>query len=702
MKVATSWARDERSGASRLFSTGALVGPPASRRADPEDVRARIRPYHARLRAGDRALRGHGREVRRRRRHGRLRCSGRARGRRRARRAGRASDPGGDRGAERAAILSSSLQVRVGINTGEAVVALGARPEAGRGDRDRRRRQHRLAAPGRGAGRTGSRSRSRRTGRPGACSSTSRSSRWPVKGKAEPLALFRPLAPRPASASDVTRTYATPLVGRELEKPLLDRVRSSGRSQQRSLPAGHDRRRAGRRARAASVAELFAYLDDRTGSHPLAPGALPSVRRRDHVLGARRDRQGGVRDPRVRLGGGRGGEARAGASPETTRTRLAASAAGAAGRASGGEPADRSRRRSPPGGASSRRCAERRADRARVRGPALGGRGAARVPRAPRRVVGGRAAARCCAPRGRSCTSTAPAAARARETPTRSTSPLCRSGDGRARLGLLERAVLRARRSRRSSSAQAATRSTPRSSCACSRTAACTPAAAEECAGERAGADRRPPRHARPRAQEPASGRGRAREGVLGRRARRDGRPRAGSSSSWRCTSSRARSSSARLARARWKARASTPSGTCSCATSPTPRSRGRSRRPPPGGRRLDRAQGRRAGRRPGGRARPPLPAGARARRAAGRRADAASFASPALRYLALAGRAGAWARRRARRERGSPARSSSPGRRPSSAPELLERWAHAAQQQGRLREAKGARGGSRLSPRAG
>ena len=42
-----------------------------------------------------------------------------------------------------------------------------------------------------------------------------------VKGKARPLALYRPLAPRARFGSDVTRTHTTPLIGRELEKPLL-------------------------------------------------------------------------------------------------------------------------------------------------------------------------------------------------------------------------------------------------------------------------------------------------------------------------------------------------------------------------------------------------------------------------------------------------------------------------------------------------
>ena len=42
-----------------------------------------------------------------------------------------------------------------------------------------------------------------------------------MKGKAEPLALFRPVRARARFGSDVTRTHSTPLVGRELERPLL-------------------------------------------------------------------------------------------------------------------------------------------------------------------------------------------------------------------------------------------------------------------------------------------------------------------------------------------------------------------------------------------------------------------------------------------------------------------------------------------------
>src|SRR5207247_5348399 len=42
-----------------------------------------------------------------------------------------------------------------------------------------------------------------------------------VKGKAEPLALWRPLRPRARFGLEVIRSSTTPLVGRELERTLL-------------------------------------------------------------------------------------------------------------------------------------------------------------------------------------------------------------------------------------------------------------------------------------------------------------------------------------------------------------------------------------------------------------------------------------------------------------------------------------------------
>ena len=191
----------------------------ASEAADPEDVRSRIRPYHARLRQeieryggtvekfiGDAVMAVFGAPVTH---------------EDDAERAVRA----GLRILEAISELNEqdpalSLQVRIGINSGEAVVALGARPEEGEGivTGDVVNTASRLqgAAPVNGI----------------ACSeqtylATERVFDWEelepvaVKGKAEPLALFRPLAPKARFGSDVTRTHATPLVGRELEKSLL-------------------------------------------------------------------------------------------------------------------------------------------------------------------------------------------------------------------------------------------------------------------------------------------------------------------------------------------------------------------------------------------------------------------------------------------------------------------------------------------------
>src|SRR6476469_6940934 len=124
-------AREERKVVSVLFCD--LVGfTAASEAADPEDVRARIRPYHARLRQdieryggtvekfiGDAVMAVFGAPV------------------------AHEDDPeravrAGLRILEAIEELNEadpalSLQVRIGINTGEAVVALDARPEAGEG-----------------------------------------------------------------------------------------------------------------------------------------------------------------------------------------------------------------------------------------------------------------------------------------------------------------------------------------------------------------------------------------------------------------------------------------------------------------------------------------------------------------------------------------------------------------------------------------
>ncbi len=222
----------------------------ASDVADPEDVRARIRTYHARLReelerfggtvekfVGDAVMAVFGAPV------------AHEDDAERAVRAGlrlleaidelNADDP------------TLSLQVRVGINTGEAVVALEARPELGEGlvTGDVVNTASRLQ----GVAPVNAVAVSEQTYR-----ATERVFDWErlepvtVKGKAEPLAIWRPLRALARLGSDVTRTITTPLVGRELERSLLvgtfDRA-----AQQTLLSAGHGGRASPAWARAGSA-----------------------------------------------------------------------------------------------------------------------------------------------------------------------------------------------------------------------------------------------------------------------------------------------------------------------------------------------------------------------------------------------------------------------------------------------------------------
>ena len=247
------------------------------------------------------------------------------------------------------------------------------------------------------------------------------------------------------------------------------------------------------------------------------------------------------------------------------------------------------------------------------------------------------------------------------------------------------------RRSGRCSSGRAATPCTRRSSCACSPTASCSRGRSRtSLPGLGAGADRRPPGHALPGAEEPAPGRRRVGKvfwaGALAEMGGREPREveLALHELSRKELVRPARTSSmegeqeygfwhllvqGRLLRADPARRA---------------------RRPPPRGGRLDRAQGGRAGRGPGRRARPPLPDRARARRRRRRtrrrrrssRRQRDPLPRPRRRARAL--RSTSKAQRRS-----SPGRSSSPPPATRERAFLLERWAQAAQQQGRLQEAQ-------------
>jgi class 3 adenylate cyclase/tetratricopeptide (TPR) repeat protein len=249
-----SSVQEERKIVSVLFCD--LVGFTAvSERQDPEDVRARLRPYHARLRTeieryggtvekfvGDAIMAAFGAPV--------------------------AHEDDAER-AVRAALgildaiaeLNDSdpeldLKVRVGINTGEAVVAVGANPERGEGivtgDVVNTANRVESVSPVNGVG------VSEQTYR-----TTSHIFEYEplepvtVKGKAEPLGLWQAKAVRIRFGTDF-HEHATPFVGRELEKPLLIGIYERA-MQRRSVQLVTIVGEPGV-GKSRMVAELFAYM----------------------------------------------------------------------------------------------------------------------------------------------------------------------------------------------------------------------------------------------------------------------------------------------------------------------------------------------------------------------------------------------------------------------------------------------------------
>src|SRR5439155_19036196 len=142
-----------------------------------------------------------------------------------------------------------------------------------------------------------------------------------VKGKAEPLSIWRPLEAHSRFGTDVTRAHTTPSRRPGAGEAAADRdARALGAAA--LLPAGDDRRGAGRGQEPA----LRGTLPVPRGSprpRPLAARALPALRGGNRLLGAWGDRQGRVRHPRVRLAGAGGVEAGAGLARGRPRPRLA-------------------------------------------------------------------------------------------------------------------------------------------------------------------------------------------------------------------------------------------------------------------------------------------------------------------------------------------------------------------------------------------
>ena len=256
-------AARERKVVSVLFCD--LVGfTAASESADPEEVEARVAPYHARTRErieafggtvekfiGDAVMAVFGAPV------------AHEDDAERAVRAGLAILEGIDE--LNAADDTLSLSVRIGINTGEAVVALDARPEHGEGmvtgDVVNTAARIQSAAPvdGVAVGHV-------------TFGATERVFEYEpleafvAKGKSEPIAMWQAVAPVARFGSDVIRSLTTPLVGRETDLALLRGLfDKTVRDDEVQLVTVVGEPGVGK---SRLVAELFAYVDGTSGAVP--------------------------------------------------------------------------------------------------------------------------------------------------------------------------------------------------------------------------------------------------------------------------------------------------------------------------------------------------------------------------------------------------------------------------------------------------
>ena len=186
------------------------------------------------------------------------------------------------------------LAVRIGITSGEALVRPGAvQTEGVVGDVG----QHRLAAPGGGPGGRGG-------GGGGDLPGDQPAVRLRGAGGGAGEGQGRPGAGVAAARGPQPHRRRGRPPGRHPLRRPPGRARPAGRAVPADpgrphRSAGHDRRGPG--GRQVPLRRRAGRLGGRpAGAGHLAPGPLPSLWRRDHLLGAGRDRQGPGRDPRVR------------------------------------------------------------------------------------------------------------------------------------------------------------------------------------------------------------------------------------------------------------------------------------------------------------------------------------------------------------------------------------------------------------------
>src|SRR5437016_2001326 len=288
---AVSARREERKVVTVLFCD--LVGFTAkAERLDPEDVRAVLGPYHTRVRA---ELERHGGTVEKFIGDAVMALFGAP--------AAHEDDP---ERAIRAALairdfaVEDGLELRIGITTGEALIALDASPAEGEGvasgDVVNTAARLQSAAPVNGilADETTYRATRRAVEYRGAPAVA-------AKGKSEPVAVWEVVAARSRFGVDVTHQARDELVGRERELAVLrdafERARQERIPQLVTLC-----RRAGDGQEPPRV-RAVADRRRRPRADHLASGALPRVRGRRRLLGARRGGQGAGRHSRGRQRG---------------------------------------------------------------------------------------------------------------------------------------------------------------------------------------------------------------------------------------------------------------------------------------------------------------------------------------------------------------------------------------------------------------
>ncbi len=289
-----------------------------------------------------------------------------------------------------------------------------------------------------------------------------------AKGKSEPVKVWEAVAAKSRFGSDVEQKLRTPLVGRERERNLLADALAHARAEQAAqlvtlvgVPGiGKSR----------LVAELFQIIEAEPELTSWRQGRSSALRRTRQLLGARRDRQGARRNPRVRRHGDRGGEARRDgrrARGGRARGRLAHTAYAAAGRPRG------SRAHRAGGGVRRVAAVARGGGRAahagaRLRRSPLGRRRAPRLRRPPRGLGNDRSAPH------------------RRDGSPRAARPPARLGWRQAqRPHALDRRAVRRRDGRSCSSASStgpcSTRTRNRRCCSAPRATRCTPRSTRGC-----------------------------------------------------------------------------------------------------------------------------------------------------------------------------------------------------------------------------